>query len=272
MPTFWNKVPEFTWDAFTAVIVKRLPELPWDVFTNVIGTAIAAVIVVMWYWLRPFRSEQAWIKKSGLLFYVYYRNVDWRCEGIRNIYLEAKASQSSSNLLQQLDRELNKLKSDLECLDRITELWTDRVSGFPVWYPYRKDVNELIEAATLLSLSLKRHADPVLWYIQDLKYSSQCALPAVRDIEHKEVDKYISYFDGNCERMWIQFASGDRKTSEESAILGLQREGLLKARLEAILKPLLSLLRRAELTAIEVKKAMPLWQDQGDPERVWFGG
>jgi hypothetical protein len=252
--------------------ITNFPQFPWDVFTNVTGTALAAAIVAGWYWLRPFRSEQAWIMKSGLLFYVYYRNVDWRCEVIRRINLEILAGEAHGNPLQRFDQELNKLKSDIECLDRITELWADRVSGFPVWYPYRKDVNGLIEAATLLSLSLKRHADPMIWYIRDKKDSRGLAWSATKFTEVGEFGNYLSYFNGEVERMWIKAAKREFQTPEESAIIGIQQEGLLRARLEAVLKTLLSLLKRAGLTASRVKDAMPLWQDQGDPEQVWLRG
>ena len=241
-----------------------------DLAKSFVGAVSAGAIAYAWYWFGPRNVESKWVRNSGLLFYVYYRNLDWRCETIRQLSLGIWNSDSREDQFRHFERELNKLKADIDCLDRITDLWADRVAGFPGWYPYKVKVSELIEASTHLSISLTRHVDPVLWYIAGKCGSEMPTLILGESAESSDIQRYMAYFNGNIERMWSRPTETFPITAEREAIVATQNDGRLFNRLDAVLRTLLTLLEKKGLDPEELKKAMPAWGKQGCSKQVWL--
>jgi hypothetical protein len=226
-----------------------------DLLLNVGSGALFAGGGWVWYHFGPRRDEAKWIESYGVLFYIYYRNVDWRCDKIaRQIGAESSAAPLDRDWLA---RELIKLKADLAGLEKLTELWADRVSAFPLWYPYSKRVRELLSAASLLSASLHRHIDPLLWHFES-------SLGSAKPDDERA---YACYFTGAPERFW----KGNVDSKGCAAIGKLCEEGHLHQRLQATLLPLLTLLREeAECHPDQLQKALPGWDQHRSPSEVWF--
>jgi hypothetical protein len=231
-----------------------MEDLIRNVGYNLVSGAVVLVVGYAWFYFWPRRKEAEWITQQGVLFYAYFRTVDWRCKKLSE-YVDQGATTDRARFLR---RELTKLKADLECLDWITELWSDRVAAFPVWYPYSQRVSELLSATSLLTLSLNRHIEPQLWYL------SQSA-EGVR--EQKDFDDYAAYFLGGIERFW----STPVDSNETPWMHAIQERGRLSKRLEAVLIPLLGLLRtEAHCEPDDIKRALPGWDSKLDHSVIWF--
>jgi hypothetical protein len=159
--------------------------------------------------------------------------------------------------LLDMTEQLIKLKADLDCLERMTELWSDRISAFPVWYPYSRRVSDLLSATSLLTLSLNRHIEPLLLYLEQ----------GIANHEWPGPGEYEAYFIGGIERIW----NGPTNNTEEIGMRTLQDSGRLHRRLLAVLEPLLELLSdEAKIKPCEIKKALPGWLAHFDHSKVWL--
>jgi hypothetical protein len=232
------------------------------IIDNLASAAIVVGLAFIWFQLGSRKEEKRWIKTNGLLFYIYFRNVDWRCEEIRKTL-----SNPSDRLLDDLNRELRKLRNDVDCLDRITELWSDRVAAFPTWYPYSKRVQNLLTASSLLALSLVRHIDPLLWHIsEEIPEDIQCNEHTIKDR-----NAYQAYFLGGDERIWAgKTAKG---TSVEAEMISeLQGAGRLHKRLEELLILVRKLLKEdADVKMEESGMRDSLnWPKAGPHHQVWY--
>ena len=141
-------------------------DLLWDVLVSSTGVVIAVLVSAVAYWIGVRRQETSWIRNNGLMLLIYFRNVDWRCQKLCHMIAKGTWKQSRPDR-NDIHIELIKLQSDLNALDRNTEMWARRFDNIKIWYPHAKDISDMLDAQSNLHTSLLRHVEPLVFYLQE---------------------------------------------------------------------------------------------------------
>jgi hypothetical protein len=186
---------------------------------------------------------------------VYFRNVDWRCERVRNLIVDSSKSRLAA--VTDLKRELPKLCADLAALERYVAMWDRRLASIPLWYPYAKMMRRVSECNVELNVALSRHVSPLLNSLRTADNDGLSGDPPV----DSDYGDYLAYFKGGQDRMWGKSKSGSCSQINELRGIGL------KERLGAMLEALQTIFEKAG--GMEIEKVR-IWGGDEDPLRIWY--
>lgn len=214
---------------------------------------LAAAGLIGWVFVLRHR-ENRWIAGPGVMLYVYFRNVDWRCERLCRL---ARSGAVGDAFITSLRLDLIKLSSDLGAMSRLAGQWERRIGRPPFWYPHAGLTLSMLEAIEALQTALLRHTDPLLHILE-----SSEEWPLTNRLK-KETDGYLSYFSGGRDRIW-----GHESDDRPSTKVGALREVRLKQRLDDALGPMKELLARVNF---DIGKE-PIWPVTEGKEDRNYGG
>lgn len=208
---------------------KTPREIASDVLINLGASALGTLLVISlglgWYLLVKRRREKRWLVDHAPMLWVYFRNVDGRCERIRR---RVTASDPS---FQMIRLQLIKLVCDLEALERLAQMWARRIAALPIWYPQYRLMSQMLDESDALAVALRRHIVPALALLDAASKSEQ---------EMAELNAYLGYFGGGSDRLWGRPSLKDGTTSA-ARDLAAQRCIGLRERMVTLHRSLLSL-------------------------------
>lgn len=219
----------------------------------------ATFFIAIAFYLRRRFIDKRWLRKHELVLFVYFRNVEWRCQR-----LQSAGSALLINDLMRLRLELTKLQSDIDALDRLFEMWNRRMKFIRLSFGYVRQFDDAHDAFTELQICLLRHIQPLL---EMLSVESNTA--GVKDEKlHGEAEHYIAYFNGGTDRIWGAGLVGEGKEAylqERAPLTEMRRIGLHK-RIERLHETLMILFH--EIGGIKTGE-LRIW-NTNEEEGVWF--
>lgn len=137
-------------------------DLPWtsiagELLKSVLGPLLAVIASWSFYKARRLPDEREWIKCNGVMLWVVYRTIQWRCERLKAMVTDQCCT------FEQLRVDLQKLRHDLDAFDGLIRMWERRNSDLSyLWNPYAKSLREVVDRCDTLVLTLRRHIGPIL--------------------------------------------------------------------------------------------------------------
>lgn len=227
-----------------------------------IGGLSAVMGTLLWFYLFARRNERKWVREHALMLLVYFRNVDWRCNEIRQLISKT----SPFAVLPELRVALFKLQSDLDAFNDLATFWTNRKDHLAIWHPYSKQLTRLVEAQVELHVALRRHVSPVLSITGEQKALVGSAPGSAQEQLWKDagIGHYLAYFTDKPDRLW----GGAPVPNIAHDPLVDERKKFLKHRLKTVFDSLRTVLEDVGQLKIS---AVRIWNAQENANDIWFG-